>query len=319
MLLIEYFEEAARYLKERNEAKRRLEDQYRRAYDRDIKKEISIINKEIRKKNSEITGQILLNLDEFRYLDRYFPDLLAAYREDEDIGKVISKKAWLLRYRPVPPREAAMRIERLRVLRSQLRHARKFLKTWTGAIESRAFSATFQILKGRLRGRLEKDEVEHVIDEVDKELIREGWLVLITDSLIHIPIAKFTNKLLRLQYEEAEAASGLSRAKGRGTRMEVNAFRKYRKVVREKEHYEAVIMQVLLANPDYLRSLKRKSNWLSRKRKGPVDKIIQNLTPHTVKERVWLDKMNKKLAIEEPEPKKKSRKKAKKKKSGKKK
>ncbi len=313
MLLIEYFEEAARYLKERNEAKKRLEDQYRRAYDRDIKKEISIINKEIKKKNSEITGQILLNLDEFRYLDKYFPDLLATYMEDEDIGKVISKKAWLLRYSPLPPKEAAMRLQQLRMMRSQLKQAKKFLRRWTGTIESQAFSATFPLLRGRLRGRLEKDEVERIIDDVDKELIREGWLVLITDSLIQIPIAKFTNKLLLLQYKEVEAAAGLSRAKGRGTRMEVNAYRKYRKVMGEKAHYEAVLMQVLLANPGYLRSLKRKGHWLSRKRKGPIDKLVKNLTPHTVKERVWLDEMNKKLAIDEPKAEKKAAKKPKKK------
>lgn len=325
MLLIEYLESAAEYLHKKTEQRTALEAQYRRLYDRDIKREISEISREIAKKKSEVTNELLLNLEEFRYLEKYFPELLQAFMEDKYVGKIISKKAWLLRELKIGPREAARRLEFLSHKRAQLRDAKRFLNKWVGKVESRAFCATFPVLKGHLEEDLEKDEVARIIDDADARLRREGWILLITDSLIKIPIAKFSNNLMKYQYRQMAAAAKMKSAKGKGTVKEAEALREYKKVSRRRTHYENLLIQILLANPEYLRSIKKKKNWLERKRGGIVEKIAERITPHRVKERAWLNEMNKKLAIDVPDeapadkPKKKPRKKSAKKKPGKKK
>ncbi len=294
-MLVDFLEESAEYLKMKYEALHRLEDQYRKIYDRDIKREISVIKGEIRKKKSEITNELLLNLEEFRYLSKYFPELLDAFMEDEYIGRYIRKKAWLLNYHPLPPKEAARELNILVAKRNELRESKKFLKKWVGDVNSRAFCATFPVLKGSFSGKLEKDEVIEIIDEVDRKLIKEGWLLLITDSLINIPLAKFSNKLVQLRFDEMEARNNVRKSKGKGTVMEASALRKYEKVKRQADHYENIIIQILLANPGYLRAMKKSKSWLSRTRKNPIEKIAERVTPRKVKERSWLNAMNKKL------------------------
>jgi hypothetical protein len=314
MLLIEFLEQAAEYLREKTGRRSKLEAQYRRIYDRDIKREISLINKEIAKKKSEITNELLLNLEEFRCLDKYFPELLQAFMEDEYIGKIISKKAWLLHYVQIGPQEASQRLQFLTHKRMQLKDAKQFLRKWVGPVDSKAFCATFPALKGHLEEDLEKDEVARIIEDADAKLRREGWILLISDSLIKIPIAKFSNKLVKYTLRQLAAKAKMDKARGKGTVAEAAALREFEKVSRKKNHYENLLIQILLANPPYLRLLKKKKNWLSREKGGVVEKIAERITPHAVKERAWLNEMKKKLAIEpldekKEKPAKKSRKK----------
>ncbi len=310
MLLIEYLENAAEYLREKTERRSKLEAQYRRLYDRDIKREISEISKEIAQKKSEITNELLLNLEEFRCLEKYFPELLQAFMDDPYIGKIISKKAWLLRDLKLGPRDAAQKLQFLSLKRSQLKDAKRFLKKWVGPVESRAFCATFPVLKGHLDEDLEKDEVAKIIDDADSKLRREGWTLLVTDSLIKIPISRFSTKLVKYRFQEMEAQTKVKRARGKGTVREAAALREFKKASRKKTHYENLLIQILLANPRYLRSIKQKKDWLSRKKGGVVEKIAENIVPKQVKERAWLNEMKKKLSIEvaeEPEKPKKSK------------
>ncbi|MBU0528079.1 hypothetical protein KKE92_06360 [Candidatus Micrarchaeota archaeon] len=300
MLLIDYLEEAAEYLRVQIENRHKLEDQYRRIYDRDIKREISIVNRDIKKKKSEITTQLLLNLDEFRYLKVYFPELLDAFMEDEYIGKIISSKSWLLYYKPLPPKEAAMKMNQLKMFRAQLKEAKKFTKTWVGTVNSKAFAATFPILKGRITGKLTKGEVVQAIEKADKELMKEGWLLLISDSLIKIPLSKFSNKIIRLRVAKMQADAKVKYSRGRGTVAETNALREYNKIARKLAHYENLVIQILLANPNFLRNMKKNHTWLSRDKLSIIEKVAETVTPRTVKERAWLNEMNEKLAIDIP-------------------
>jgi hypothetical protein len=295
MLLIEYLENAAADLREKKVRLRKLDEQYRRAWDRDIKKEMAIVRKDIAKKSSEVTSELLLNLEEFRALHKYFPALVQAYMEDEYIGRVVQKKAWLLGYRQLPPKQAAARLNELRAMRAQLRDAKQFLRRWTGTLNARAFIATYPILAGRLAGIVDKADALAAIAETDKALVREGWLVLISDSLIRIPAAMFMTKISALRNEEAAATADMGRARGRGTVTETVALRKYQEVVRKKEHYEHVLAQLFLANPNYLRAQKTRKNWLAREKAGNMDKFVQSITPHTIKERVWLNEMRRLL------------------------
>jgi hypothetical protein len=293
--LREYLEEAAAYLREKKERLKKLDEQYRHIYDHDIKKEMAQVRQEMAKKSSEVTSELLYNLDEFRAVHKYYPELLQAFMEDEYIGKVISGKAWLLDYKPVPPQQAAAKLEQLREWRAQLRDAKKFMRRWVGTVDSKAILATYPVLRGYLSGVVDKEEALHAIAKADKILLKEGWLLLISDSLIQIPIAKFMTKINNLRYEELQAQASLGRSMGKGTVAETVALRKYQEVSKKRQHYERVLIQVLLANPNYLRSLKKKKSWTSRERSGNLDKIAQGITPRTIKERVWLNQMRKKL------------------------
>jgi hypothetical protein len=295
MLLVEYLEEAAAYLREKKEKLKRLDEQYRRIYDRDIKKEMAETRVEIAKKTSEIYDELLYSLEEFRALHKYYPELLQAFMDDDYIGKVLQKKAWLLDFKSVPAREAAAKLATLRSWRAQLKDAKGFLKGWVGTVDGKALAATYPPLRGYVSGEMDKQDAVAAIEKADKMLLKEGWLLLLSDSLIDIPIAKFMTLINNLRYSEAQAQQQLTRMRGKGTVAETTALRKFQEVTRKRQHYERMIRQILLANPGYLRSLKKKKVWTSRERLGNLDKLAQSVVPRTVKERVWLNQMRKKL------------------------
>ncbi|HSB47594.1 MAG TPA: hypothetical protein VLD37_06280 [Candidatus Bilamarchaeum sp.] len=297
-LLIDYLEESAGYLRERKEKLKKLEDQFKRIYDRDIKKEMVEIKREISRKNLEVITELLFNLDEFRALHKYFPELLSVYMEDEYIGKVLTKKAWLLDFRQLPPAEAAAKLGQIKSWRAQLRDAKNFLRSWSGTVDAKSFVATYPILRGHMSGEMFKDDAVAAIANADKLLLREGWLLLISDSLIHIPLAKYVSQIQRLRYDEMSAMTEFNRSKGRGTVAETAALRKLQKIKRKKSHNETAVIQILLSNPEYLKALKKKKDWLSRDKSGTLEQIAKSVTPHTIKERVWLDEMNKKISGE---------------------
>lgn len=294
-LLIDYLEEAAAYLKEKKEALRKLDKMYRRVYDSDLVREMKSIRLEMARKRSEVTTELLYNLEEFRALHKYFPQLLQAFMEDGYIGKVIRKKAWLLDFKPAGAEEAAAKLEQLRQWRAQLKDAKKFLRGWMGKVDARSFCATYPALRGYLKGEVDKEDVIQVIDGVDKLLRREGWLLLITDSLIHVPLSKFIIKYNDIRFDETKARLALARMRGRGTVAEAQATDALREIQKKKEHYERVITQLFLANPFYLESMKKKKTWLSRDKTGVIERFAKGITPHKIKERVWLNEMRKKL------------------------
>lgn len=294
-MLVDYLENAAEFLQKKDAILKKLEEHYRTIYDRDIKREVILVKLEIRKKQSEITNELLLNLEEFRYLKKYFPDLLTAFMDDPYIGKFIKKKEWLLNYKPVDPKTASIELSKLNSKRAELKDAKKFLGKWIGSVNSRSFCATFPVLKGSFEGSLEKDEVITIIEGLDKKLIKEGWLLLITDSLITIPLAKFSNKLTSLRFDEMSARADMNNSRGKGTTLEANSIRKFEKIKRQADHYENVIIQLLLANPKYLKSLKNSKDWLSKTKLNKIEKIANRVTPRSVKERAWLNEMNKKI------------------------
>ncbi len=294
-LLIDYLEDAAAWLRVRKERLRKLDEQYRGAYDRDLKREMAVVKQEIRKKSAEISDELIYNLEELRYLKEYFPEVLAAFMDDGEIGPLLKKKEWLLDFRPVPPQEAAMRLEQLRRWRAQLRDAKKFLRGWVGAVDARSFTATYPLLSGHLEAKMDKEDVQAVIGRADRSMLREGWLLLLTDTLIEIPLTKFVMKLNQLRYDEAAARGETKRMEGKGTIAEANALKKLRHLIRMREHYERMIRQLLLANPGYLRSLRKSRTWLSKGKLTSIQRIAETVTPRTVKERAWLNEMRKRI------------------------
>jgi hypothetical protein len=292
-LLIDYLEEAADWLRKKKERLRKLDAQYRHAYDRDLKREMAITRQEIRKKSADVSDELMYDLDELQYLRRYYPELLTAFAEDENVGPLLRKKDWLLDFRPLPPQEAAMELEQLKQWRAQLREAKKSLRG-AGRLDTRSLTANYPILNGHVKGQMERQDVLAAIDELDHMLLRKGWLILLTDTLIEIPLTRFVMKFNKFRYEETAAKEEVRRARGKGTVAEANALKKLQGLTRQREHYERMVRQLLLANPGYLRSLKKK-DWLSRGKQNTLQRMAQNVTPHTVKERVWLNEMRKRL------------------------
>jgi hypothetical protein len=299
MLLIDYMQDASLKIQELTESLQKLDVQYRRSYDRDTRREMSVIKTEIKKTKNDARNELLFRLEEFRYLDKYFPELLKTFMEDNHIGPVMKKKAWLLDFKPVPAKQAAMKLDQLKVSRMQLMDAKKTLVGWVGDVSKKAFVATYPILEGHMKGDMDKDEALEMVEKVSKLLLREGWLLLISDSLIKIPIAKFMNRIQKLRTMEMQAEMLFAKARGKGTVAETAALRELEKIRTKKDHYERILRQVLLSNPKYLRSMKRKKDWLSREGQSGFEKFIQGVTPHKVKERAWLNEMKKKIDIEE--------------------
>jgi hypothetical protein len=295
-LLIEFLDGCSAHLLGKREALKKLETQYRKIYDPDIVREMKVLRSEIAKKHSEIKNELLYNLDEFRAIHRYFPELMSAFMEDESIGKVLRGKAWLLDFKSAPPKVAAAKLQQLRAWRLQLRGAKRALRGWVGIIRSKSFVATYPVLKAHLTGDMDKKDVLLAIEALDKDLRKEGWLVLISDSLIQIPLTKFMNKVSGLKYDEAMAKAEFMRMRGRGTIPETKALRSLQEIAANRQHYEAIVTQILLSNPAYLSSLKKKKGWLSKDRPNALERFAEKITPHKIKERAWLNDMKKRLA-----------------------
>ncbi len=292
-LLIDFIESSASYIHERKDKLEALQKSYRLSADPDIKKEMFLLKKEIGKKNTQIRVQILLNLDELRYLNKYYPDLLAFLMEDDCVGKTLSKKAWLLDFHELPANFAASKLSEIRNWRMQLRLVQKNLKRYGSSINIKNILSTYPFLTGFVTTSMQKEEIIDALKQSDRALRREGWLVLLSSSLIQIPLSKFVDKLSRFKSEEYTQASKSLRVKGKGTIAEVSALRGLQEAQRKREHLENIIMQILLSNPDYLRALKKKA--LSSRAKSPLMNIAKQLTPHSIHERSWLDEMKKRV------------------------
>jgi hypothetical protein len=295
MLLIEYLEEASDYIRQRMLKIHELERKFHDIYDRDLKRETMLIRREVTKKKGDVIDELLLNLDEFRALHKYHPELLKIIMEDKYVGPIVSKKAWLLDFKQVPPQEASLKLEQLMEWRAQIKAARESLRGWVGKVNANAMNSTFPVLRGFISHDMMKADALEAITKAEKIVLKEGWLLLISDSLIKIPIAKFTTKINQYTYEESSAKANLKRVLGKGTIAETTATRKLEEVTRKKERYERILRQILLANPDYLRKIKQKKAWLSKEKPTGLDKFVQTITPHTLRERVWLDDMRKKF------------------------
>ncbi len=184
-LLIDYLDEKSQKVAKLREEIAELRHQIKEIYDRDIYKEIEDKTKKIAKIHAEVRQKLLENLEEFRMLKKYYPELLEAFLEDENIGKAIKKRLWILE---VGPKKNAMRLfNDLRLKRQIIKRAIKELK---------AYKNTKKILKKypMLVGLVSSEEWEEALEqlkELDNELKILGWELILSDpKLTEIAIAK---------------------------------------------------------------------------------------------------------------------------------
>ncbi len=295
-LLVDYLEESAEYLAGKNKALRELNRQYKEVYDKQIREEMDVVKKEIGKKREEIIETVYENLEEMRYLKKYFAELLQVFLEDENIGDILSKKSFLFENsRQMDDREALNKLNEIKKKRSQLRDAKKFLHDWTGTISGRKLGATYPVLKGKIEGNADKEDAIEVIKKMNSKLRKKGWMIIINSPLAVVPLQRYMNRKKMLEVAEIEAKRAYANSKGKGTSAEYDAKKKLDETVKEKNHVEKMIKHVLLANPELLSSLKKAQGW-KRGKKDPLQLLAESIPMNKIREKTWMDQMRKKLS-----------------------
>lgn len=296
-LIIDYLEDAAGFIGKRREILLELNRQYNEIYDKQIRDEMDIVRKEIKKKKSEVIENLYGNVDELRHLKKYFPELLDVFIEDEGIGPILRRKKFLYENRKqLDEKEASGKLEQVRAKRRELRDAKKFMNSWAGTISAKKLGATYHMLKDKFKGDVESAEVIEKIDEMKNELRREGWRIFVNSPLIMVPLQKMIGDLKALEVEEYRKKKRCDDAKGRGTNIEYIAQKNLESVQRRKEHVEKMIKHLLLSNPEFLQELKKNKNWLKKHDMEPLEKFAENVTYKKVKEKVWLTEMKKRIS-----------------------
>jgi len=296
-LLVDYLEEASAYLRLRRDELIEFRRQYEQLYDKDIREEMNILNEEIKKKKTEVTDHLYENAEELRYIRKYFPDYFEILLEDEEIGGILRKKEFLYRQGSISGDKAVHKLVEITNARRRLRDAKNFLETWHGSITEKQLTATYPVLKGRIKGNVESGEAIAKIKEFDKELKKEGWMAIVgSKELILQVIQKFIERLKRAELLHMQASMKYEQAKGKGSVTEYSALKALKKTEKRKEHLKRMIGHLLLANPEFLSSMKKQSGWLQKKKKTELEKFAEKVGIKRIREKTWLEKMNKKLS-----------------------
>lgn len=295
-LLIDYLEDAAEFLDKKKKRLRELNRQYNEVYDKQIREEMDRVRKEIRRKRAGIVEKLYENVDELRYLKKYFPELLEVFLEDENIGDIMKKKSFLFEnVKQLSGDEALKRITEIRGKRMRLRDAKRFLHKWTGTISGRQLGATYPLLKGEIKGTVDKEEAVEIINKINGKFRKEGWMVIINSPLVLEQVQKLLGKKRMLELEEIQKKKAFEGAKGKGTAAEYNAKIKLGNIQRKKAHIEKMIKHILLTNPELLSSLKKKKGW-TRGRPNPFEQIAEKIPLNRVREKTWLERMRKRIS-----------------------
>lgn len=295
MLLIDFFEDMANKLHQIDEREEKLKKSYYKSADNDIRKEIGRIKIEKRKIYREIKDQIMINLEEFKALDKYFPEFFEALLEDPQIGHVIKSKLWLFDFEEIEPDQAGFLFLSLKDQRAKIKQIKEILKGGSREIDSKKIIEVVPNLEGKISGKIPREDAISKMNQFNKQIIREGWLLLLTSALIKLPLTKYLALYDLNSRKEILAKKTEEKSQGRGTLAETNAKRNLEKIQKKKERYLNFIKQILLSNPKYLESIKEKGQFLKNKTNDPLLKIAKTVVPKRIKEAMWLKEMRKKL------------------------
>jgi len=297
-MLIDYLQESSEELRRKREEYRSLFREYKRYYSRDIRDELNAKKEEIRKMRTEISEHMYENLQELVLIKRYFPDLYAMLLEDESIGGLIRKKDWLISRKEEKKEQADGRLRALKAGRSQLREAKKFIEKWPRpAIDAKSVIATWPVLKGVIEGEPDKLDALAAMEKKRKELVREGWSVLLNQSMIGDRLNAFVEKIKKFRVEESAKRIEAEKAKGRGSVPEYEAIKEFEKARKERERMERVCGHLLLANPMFLEKM-RKELRTGKKNKTELERMIEKTVVKKINETTWLKEMKKRLEVD---------------------
>ncbi len=292
-LLIDIIEETVDELREKTAKLRKLNRKFREYYDRDLKREMNLLMKDIRKIKSAFEDKLYVHMDEFRNIKKYYPVLLDVYLDDPYIGQTIKSKMWLLEFRDLPEAEAQYSLRKIKEKRDELRNARKELSKRGRLRINEDFLEDFPFLADDLSPGMLREEALDVIEEQNRKLKREGWLVLISSCFIGNVANAMCQRLEKAKQMVKKCKEMEEESEGRGTIAESNAKRKLDKVKKKKNSLSRKLAHLLQSNPAFLRSLKKGGGF---KRVSFLQSFAKEINQKSVREKPWLEKMKERLS-----------------------
>ncbi len=294
-MLVDELEERAFGLKQKKDDLRNLYRQYRQFYSKDIRDEMAVRKAEIAKMRAEAAELVWESLQELLLIKRYFPELYAMLLDDPGIGDVIRPRNWLVDRKEESREPAEKRLKDIKRRRHELREARKFVDKWPGKeLDERSLVATWPALKGTIKGDMHKSDAVSAIDKRQKELVREGWTVLLNASMIAGPLRRFLARTQKLKSEELAKQVEMTGAKGKGSVKEYEAKKAYEKAKADRERMERICRHLLLASPLFLEAMKKELK-AGKKDKGELERIVASTSVRKINEQEWLKEMRKRL------------------------
>ncbi|MDO8553636.1 MAG: hypothetical protein Q7S22_02420 [Candidatus Micrarchaeota archaeon] len=293
-MLVDYLEKSSEELRMLEEKIQKLDEEYRKCFDKEIRQEMDGIKKEVRHKKTEVYEQLMKNIQEIYLLKKYYPALLDVFLEDTQIGMILRRKKWLFDFKILTATNKDL--AEVKNKRKELSDARDFLKKWVGKIDSKSLVATWSMLKGKIKGENEKDEVLTIIQNEEDALKKRGWLIILHEPYIIKPLKKIMKKIKKTSEDVTQKSMDVEKSKGNGTVAEYNATKALREAQKKKKMVEKKCKHLLYANPEFLMKIKTETRWDKMKVDIFTNNFIKKIDYTPIKEELWLREMKKKIA-----------------------
>jgi len=293
-MLIDYLEGAGEELRRKKKEYQELNRQYREFYSKDIREEIANAKAAMHKKYQELNEELYENLHELSLIKAYFPELYRILLEDEDLGKALRKKDWLLEVKNENKEDAKKKLAALRQKRKQLQDAAKFMKEWPRErIDAKSIKATWPVLAGMIEGEMDKEDVLDAIGKRQKELRREGWKALINESMIEAPLQRMLKKIKELRTSEQSKHIAYEHAKGKGSVKEYEAQGALKEAQEKRKRMERMCRHLLLSGRTFLEKIKNRKK--TGKRANELEMLADSIALKKINEKEWLGQMRKRI------------------------
>ncbi len=295
-MLVDYLEESSVSLRDLEQKLVKLDKDYKLFLDRDIKDQMNLVKKDIRKTWSMSVDYIYKHLQEFFLLKKHFPNFFQMLKEDQSLGKVIEKIEWLLDFKKLDHAACQQELAKLKEQRKQLRDVKDFLRKWVGRIDRKSLIATWPFLKAELKTDLDKDEVLEIIKRKNRELRRKGWLILLNEPFIFYALDRLLSKLKKFKQVEADKRTEFEKLRGRGIYAQSEVEKKLKEAARKRRKMERKCEHLLLANYEYFQKLKKqKVTWRDKTANLFLTDLVEKIDAKLIDEKRWVVEMNKKL------------------------
>jgi len=295
-MFVDYLEDEAEKLRKMSEKLHELSQQYRDFFDPQLREEMHVIKKKIRREQFIIRDEAFSNILELRLLKKYFPNFFEELKNDEFIGKTLSRMEWLLDFKEL--KNASKEFEKIKKSRKELKEAKKFVSKWVGKMDHSSIEATWKVLKGNIEDEMVKDDVLEIIDNLDLELKRKGWLVLMNEPLVYGRVSKFIEKIKISREDEFSKKHSLHQVQGLGTKNEYKAEKEYREAVKRKKYSDKRLEHFLQSNPSFLANIKKnKTTWRDKVTSNFMKNFSKKVSVKRLNEQVWVKEMKEKLKL----------------------
>jgi hypothetical protein len=296
-MLIEYLDGMSMEIGELRKRAKEIKKKYDETLDKDLRLELIGMEHKLKAKKHQLWEAIYENMDEFRFMRKHFPELFLVYAEDENIGKYLMVKEWLVDFEPVPKDKAEKMLQGLKETLKALDKAKKSTVHWPHWKEH-LNEDDIQMLAGiGINERTDRDEFQALVANARRDVTRQGWIVLLNEPFVIKHVNRFLDRLKQSIIEEAKAKVMVHESNGQGTLTENQARQEYRKAVHERKLSERLCRHLLMANPAFLRKFKsQRMIWRDTVIANFMNRFLSEINPPELNEKEWVKEMKKKLA-----------------------